>query len=88
MDSMEQHCQQLLVVLQLMKAQAADEGEIGASSFESGSDGSNDGGRPSGSDSDSRFVCINNNNNIVFEGEEEQSHRHHQNYQNHQNHLH
>ncbi len=35
-----------------------DEGEVGASSLGSGG-GSNDGGRPSGSDSDSRFVCIN-----------------------------
>ncbi len=41
------------------EAQAsADEGEVGASSFESG-------GRTSGHDSDSRFVCINNNNNNV-----------------------
>ena len=49
------------------EAQAADEGEIGASSLEATvrSDG-----RPSGSDSDSRFVCINNNNNVVVEGEE------------------
>ena len=45
------------------EAQASDEGEIGASSFGS------DGGRTSGSDSDSRFVCINNNNNIVEEEE-------------------
>ena len=37
----------------------ADEGEIGANSFES------DDSRTSGSDSDSRFVCINNNNNKV-----------------------
>jgi hypothetical protein len=37
--------------------QASDQGEIGANSF-----GSDD-GRPSGSDTDSRFVCINNNNN-------------------------
>ena len=42
------------------EAQAADEGEIGASSFGSGGGGS-DSGRPSGSDSDSRYVCINNN---------------------------
>ena len=41
-----------------------DEGEIGASS--SGSDG---GGRPSGSDSDSRFECINNNDFAVVEEE-------------------
>jgi hypothetical protein len=42
------------------EAQAsADEGEVGTSSF-----GSNDGGgKTSGSDSDPRFVCINNNNN-------------------------
>ena len=47
------------------EAQAsADEGEIGASSS-----GSNDGSRPSGHDSDSRVVCIYNNNNIVLEGE-------------------
>ena len=45
------------------EAQAADEGEIGASSI--GSGGGSDGGRPSGSDSDSRFVCIKNNNNVV-----------------------
>jgi FG-GAP-like repeat len=44
------------------EAQTADEGEIGASSFGSGS--GSDGGRPSGHDSDSRFVCINNNNNV------------------------
>ena len=48
------------------EAQAsADEGEIGASSS-----GSNDDSRPSGHDSDSRVVCIYNNNNIVLEGEE------------------
>ena len=41
------------------EAQTADESEIGASSFES------DGGRPSGSDGDSRVVCIYNNNNVV-----------------------
>ena len=35
------------------EAQASDESEIGASG--------SDGGRPSGSDTDSRFVCINNN---------------------------
>ena len=51
------------------EAQAADEGEVGASSLGNGG-GSDGGGRPSGSDSDSRFVCINNNNNIVVEGEE------------------
>jgi hypothetical protein len=46
-------------------AQAADEVEVGASSFGS------DVGRPSGSDKDFRFVCINNNNNNnVVEGEE------------------
>ncbi len=46
------------------EAQAAeDEGEVGASSF--GSDG---GGRPSGSDSDSR-ICINNNDFAVVEEE-------------------
>ena len=42
-----------------------DEGEIGASS--SGSDG----GRPSGSDSDSKFECIDNNDFAVVEEEEE-----------------
>ena len=42
-----------------------DEGEIGASS--SGSDG----GRPSGSDSDYRFECIDNNDFVVVGGEEE-----------------
>ena len=42
------------------EAQVSDEGEIGTSSFESGSDGS-EVGRPSGSDSDSRVVCIYNN---------------------------
>ena len=46
------------------EAQAADEDEIGATSFESG------GGRTSGHDSDSRFVCINNNNNVIVEREE------------------
>ena len=41
------------------EAQAAEnEGEIGANSL-----GSGGGGRPSGSDSDFRFVCINNNTN-------------------------
>jgi hypothetical protein len=38
-----------------------DKGEVGASSLGSGG-GSNDGGRPSGSDSDSRYVCVDNNN--------------------------
>ena len=47
------------------EAQAADEGEVGASPLTNG-DGS-DGGRPSGSDSDSRFVCIDNNDNVVVE---------------------
>jgi hypothetical protein len=52
------------------EAQASeDEGELGASTLGSGSDRS-DGGRPSGSDSDSRFVCIDNNDNVVVEGEE------------------
>ena len=46
------------------EAQAsADEGEVGANSVGS------DGGRLSGSDTDSRFVCINNNNNVVVEEE-------------------
>ena len=45
------------------EAQAADEGEVGASTL--GNGGGSDGGRPSGSDSDSRFVCINNNDNNV-----------------------
>jgi hypothetical protein len=48
------------------EAQAFDEDDIGVSSF--GNDGD---GRPSGSDTDSRFVCINNNNNKIVEGEEE-----------------
>ena len=48
---------------------SADEGELGASSVES-SGVSNDGGKPSGHDSDSRFVCINNNNNVIVEREE------------------
>ena len=43
------------------EAQVADEGEIGSSSFESGSDGSDGSGRPSGSDSDFKVVCIYNN---------------------------
>ncbi len=41
------------------EAQAEDEGANGVNS---GNDGRGDGGRQSGSDSDSRFVCINNNN--------------------------
>ncbi len=49
------------------EAQAsAEEGEIGASSSGSGGDG-----RPSGSDNDSRYVCINNNDFAVVEEEEE-----------------
>ena len=47
------------------EAQAADEGEVGASTL--GNGGENDGGRPSGSDSDTRFVCIDNNDNVVVE---------------------
>ena len=43
------------------EAQVADEGEIGSSSFESGSDGSDGSGRPSGSDDDFKVVCIYNN---------------------------
>jgi hypothetical protein len=39
---------------------SADEGEIGIHSFESER-------RPSGSDNSPRFVCINNNNNVVVE---------------------
>ena len=50
------------------EAQAADEGEVGASTLGNGG-GSDGGGRPSGSDSDSRFVCIDNNDNTVV-GEE------------------
>ena len=51
------------------EAQAAtDEGEVGANTLGSGSDRS-DGGRPSGSDSDSRFVCIDNNDNVVVQEE-------------------
>ena len=38
------------------EAQAADEGEVGANPW-------SDGGRPSGHDSNSRFICINNNDN-------------------------
>ena len=48
---------------------SSDEGDVGANSFESDSGGI-DGGKPSGSDTDSRFVCINNNNNVVEEEEE------------------
>ena len=62
MDSMEVELnalQPFLNGLATDEAQASDEGEIGASSIGS------DGGRPSGSDTDSRFVCINNNNNEV-----------------------
>jgi len=51
------------------EAQTSDEGEIGANSFESG-DESDGVGRPSDSDSDSRVVCIYNNDNIVIGGEE------------------
>ena len=46
------------------EAQAADKGANGANFV-----GSNDGGRPSGSDSDTRFVCIDNNDNVVVEEE-------------------
>jgi hypothetical protein len=50
------------------EAQAlADEGEIGASSIVS------DGGRPSGSDTDFRVVCIYNNDNVVVEERGEES---------------
>jgi hypothetical protein len=45
------------------EAQAEDEGRIGASSSES------DDGRTSSSDSDSRFVCIDNNDNVVVQEE-------------------
>ena len=63
MDSVEMKLvHHKLLVLLTTQAQAEDEGEIGASSFESG------GGRTSGHDSDSRFVCINNNNNVVNDG--------------------
>ena len=47
------------------EAQAADEGEIGANTL--GNGGKRDGGRPSGSESDSRFVCIDNNDNVFVE---------------------
>ena len=50
------------------EAQAADEGEVGASTLGNGG-GSDGGGRPSGSDSDSRFVCIDNNDNVVVQEE-------------------
>ena len=46
------------------EAQAEDEGANGANS---GNDGGGGDGRPSGSDTDSRFVCINNNNNVFEE---------------------
>ena len=49
------------------EAQASDEDEIGASSLGTGV--GSDGGRPSGSDSDSRFVCIDNNDFTVVEEE-------------------
>ena len=42
--------------------------EVGRES--GGGGGSDGGGRPSGFDSDSRFVCINNNDNVVTEGNE------------------
>jgi hypothetical protein len=45
------------------EAQGADEGANRANSVGS------DGGRPSGSESDSRFVCIDNNDNVVVEKE-------------------
>ena len=51
--------------LETDEAQASDEGEIGASSIGS------DGGRPSGSDTESRVVCINNNDNTVTTGTNE-----------------
>ena len=51
------------------EAQAADEGERGASSDGSGSGSC--GSESSGSDNDFIFICINNNNNtIIGEGEE------------------
>ena len=50
------------------EAQAADEGEVGANSLGNG-DGSDGSGRSSGHDSDFRFVCIDNNNNVVVEEE-------------------
>ena len=49
------------------EAQGADEGANGANS---GNDGRGGDGRPSGDDSNSRFICINNNDNTVVEGEE------------------
>src|SRR5687768_15738868 len=53
------------------EAQAADEGERGASSYGSG-EGSYGSGGQSGSDKDFKFVCINNNNNTVIGGGEEE----------------
>jgi hypothetical protein len=54
------------------EAQAADEGERGASSYGSG-EGSYGSGGQSGYDNKNsfKFVCINNNNNTVVGGEEE-----------------
>ena len=49
------------------EAQAEDEGANGVNS---GNDGRGD-GRPSGHDSNSRFVCINNNDNTVTTGANE-----------------
>ena len=49
------------------EAQGADEGANGANS---GNDGRGGDGRPSGDDSNSRFICLNNNDNTVVEGEE------------------
>ena len=49
------------------ETQGADEGTNGANS---GNDGRGGDGRPSGDDSNSRFICINNNDNTVVEGEE------------------
>ena len=42
------------------ETQASDEGEVGANTLENGG-GSDGGGRPSGSDSNIKFVCIYNN---------------------------
>ena len=53
-----------------LRGLASDEAQVSADESERGASGS-DGGRPSGSDSDSRFVCINNNNNVVIGGGEE-----------------
>ena len=47
------------------EAQAEAEGANGANS---GNDGRGNDGRPSGPDSNSKFVCINNNNNVVNDG--------------------